>query len=335
MKAIVFRVKSPVLLIAALLFAVIGRADDPTHKVVWTPVRENGLVATFLRPKGDAVLPAILVLGGSEGGLRGAEALAYRFAEKGWGALAIAYFAKDNLPPRLANIPLEYFEPAVGWLKRQPLLRTDGLALVGVSRGGELALLLAAHNPAFTRVVAIVPSHVVWGPVGAFADKSVSAWTLGGKPLPYVSHVREPDYSAKPYRGTPDFLADLRQTSLVEDAAIPVEKIQGAVLLLSGEDDQIWPSTLMARLAMKRLAVANHPYRFEHVSFAGAGHLITPGSDPGLIEAKHPTGIVLAFGGSKPANRAAQQLAWARIMEFLRADIRPAQLNASPPTSTP
>lgn len=315
--------------------AGLARADDDNLKVVWQPVRENGLVATYLRPKGEAVLPAVIVVGGSEGGLRGAEALAYRFAEKGWGALAVAYFGKDNLPPQLANIPLEYFDPAVTWLKRQPLLRADGLALVGASRGGELALLLAAHNPAFTRVVAITPSHVVWGPVGAFTDKSISAWTLGRKPLPYVSHVREPDYSAKPYRGTPDFLADLRQAALVEAAAIPVEKIQGAVLFLSGEDDQVWPSTLMARLAMKRLAAAKHPYRFEHVSFPSAGHLITPGSDPGLIEAKHPTGVVMAFGGNKPANRVAQEQGWARIMEFLRADIRPARVDTNQPPSAP
>lgn len=317
------------------MFAVVVRADEPTYKVVWTPVREGGLVATYLRAKGEAVLPAIIVVGGSEGGLRGAESLAYRFAERGWGALAVAYFGKDNLPPQLANIPLEYFDPAVNWLKRQPLLRSDELALVGTSRGGELALLLAAHNPAFTRVIAIVPSHVVWGPVGAFSDKSISAWTLGGNPLPYVPHVREPDYSAKPYCGTPDFIADLRQTTLAETAAIPVEKIQGAILLLSGADDQVWPSVLMSRLAMKRLTAAKHPYRFEHVSFPDAGHLITPGSDPGLIEAKHPTGIVMAFGGNKRANRAAQEQGWTKIMEFLRADIHPAHLNHNHLPSTP
>lgn len=318
-----------------LLFAVVVRADEPTYKVVWAPVREGGLVATYLRPKGEAVLPAIIVVGGSEGGLRSAEGLAYRFAERGWGVLAIAYFGKDNLPPKLANIPLEYFDPAVKWLKRQPLLRSDELALVGISRGGELALLLAAHNPAFNRVIAIVPSHVVWGPVGAFSDKSISAWTLGGKPLPYVPHVREPDYSAKPYCGTPDFVADLRQSALAEAATIPVENIQGAILLLSGEDDQVWPSALMSRLAIKRLTAAKHPYRFEHVSFPDAGHLITPELDPGLIEAKHPTGMVMAFGGNKRANRVAQEQGWTRIMEFLRADIRPANLTNNPVCPAP
>lgn len=309
--------------LALVFVAAIARAEEPVHKVVRQNVRENGLVALYLRPKGEVAWPAIIVVGGSEGGIKSAEGLAYRFAERGWAALAIAYFGAEALPPALASIPLEYFGAGVTWLNRQPLVVTETLAVAGVSRGAELALLLAAHNPAFKRVVAWAPSHVVWGPVGAFKDASISAWTRGGRPLAFVTHAREPDYSVRPYRGTPDFLADLRQTALVEAAAIPVEKIQGAVLLLSGEDDQVWPSTLMARLALKRLAAANHPYRFEHVSFPDAGHLIGPGSDPGLIEAKHPTGVVMAFGGSRRGNQAAQEKGWAKVMEFLRADIRP------------
>jgi dienelactone hydrolase len=313
------------LLFLVVVAATCGRAADERHKVVWQTVRHEGLVATYLRPKGDRVIPPVLVVGGSEGGLKSAESLAYRFAERGYASLAVAYFGAAGLPKALANIPLEYFDGAVGWLRRQPLIDGSNLAIAGYSRGGELALLLASRNPVFNRVIAFVPSHVVWGPVGPFNDRSISAWTGEGHPLPYVTHVREPDYSAKPYRGTPDFVAALRQRALVDAAAIPVERIQGAVLLLSGEDDQIWPSTLMSKLAIKRLANASHPFRYEHISFRGAGHLIGPGSDPGLMEAKHPTGMIIAFGGSKEANRAAQKQAWSKVMEFLAADIRPAK----------
>ena len=320
--AVNYRRIDRLLVLAALFAAGVEwvRADEPVHKVVWQRVREDGLVASFLRPKGEVARPAIMVVGGSEGGLKSAEGLAYRFAERGWAALAVAYFGVEGLPPQLANIPLESFDTAATWLRRQPLIEPGGLAIAGVSRGGELALLVASRNPAFTRVVAWVPSHVGWGPVGPFKDSTVSAWTVGGRPLPFVPHVREPDYSARPYRGTPDFLADLQQGQTVEAAAIPVEKIRGAVLLLSGEDDQVWPSTAMSRLVMTRLAAAQHPYRFEHVSFPDAGHLIAPGSDPGLIEAKHPTGVVMAFGGTKAGNRAAQEKGWAKVREFLRAD---------------
>ncbi|HEX2855672.1 MAG TPA: acyl-CoA thioester hydrolase/BAAT C-terminal domain-containing protein [Opitutaceae bacterium] len=330
-----FGKKSPVLLLGFLVLASTARAEGAVHKVVWQRVREDGLVATYLRPKGDAVLPAIMVVGGSEGGIKSAESLAYRFAERGWAALAVAYFGAEGLPPKLANIPLEYFDRAAAWVQRQPLIEPHALAVAGTSRGGELALLVASRNPAFTRVIAWAPSHVVWGPVGPFNDSSISAWTVGGRPLPFVHHLREPDYSAKPYRGTPDFLADLRQVAVVAAAGIPVEKIQGAVLLLSGEDDQVWPSTAMSRLAMKRLAAAHHPFCFEHIAFPGAGHLIAPGSDPGLIEAKHPTGVVLAFGGNKAANGAAQEKGWAKVLEFLRADIRPVSSAPAPSNSRP
>jgi dienelactone hydrolase len=280
-------------------------------------VATDGFVATYLRPKGDVVRPALIVLGGSQGGAP--ESLAYKFAERGWATLAVAYFGAKGLSANLANIPVEYADRAVAWLRQQPLTDTSMLSLVGVSRGSELALLLAVHNPAIKRVVAYSPSHVVWGPVGAVSDPAVSAWTFGGRPWPYVPHARQPDYSAKPYYGTPDFLVDLHQTTLVETAAIPVEKIHGAILLLSGEDDQIWPSTLMARLLVKRLEAAHYPYHFKHVSYPGAGHLLTPDSDPTLLEARHPTGVQIAFGGSHRANREAQQKAWLEVLEFLQS----------------
>jgi dienelactone hydrolase len=293
-----------------------GGPDTPL-KVTWTKVREGGLVATYLRPKGNEVRPALIVVGGSQGGLP--ESLAYKFAEQGWATLAVAYFGTEGLPPSLANIPIEYGDRAIAWLQRQPLVDTRVLGIVGLSRGTEFALLLAVRNPAVKRVVAYTPSHVVWGPVGSGFDPAVSAWSDGGHALPYVPQARPPDYAAKPYRGTPDFLFDLRQTSAVLAAAIPVEKIQGAILLLSGDDDQVWPSTFMARQIMRRLEARHHSPPFEHLSFAGAGHLLSPDSNPSLLVARHPTGVELAFGGTERENREAQAKAWVAVLDFLRA----------------
>ena len=57
-------------------------------------------------------------------------------------------------------------------------------------------------------------------------------------------------------------------------ATIPVEKINGPVLLISGEDDALWPSTQLAQIAMDRLAQYQHPFPDKHLHYAGAGHLI-------------------------------------------------------------
>lgn len=43
----------------------------------------------------------------------------------------------------------------------------------------------------------------------------------------------------------------------------------------------MWPSTDLAEIAIARLRTHDHPHRFEHLRYEGAGHLITvPGAMP-------------------------------------------------------
>jgi hypothetical protein len=82
-------------------------------------VRRDGLVGTLYTPA--AVMPgtpAVVVLGGAEGGQDALSALG--LAMSGYPALALAYFGGPGLPPCLCSIPLEYFARAVGWLRAQP-----------------------------------------------------------------------------------------------------------------------------------------------------------------------------------------------------------------------
>jgi dienelactone hydrolase len=78
--------------------------------------------------------------------------------------LSLAYFGATDLPSELANVPVEYFEHAVSWMRGQPWLRDGFLAVWGASRGGELALLLGATIPAINAVIAYVASGVLHGP---------------------------------------------------------------------------------------------------------------------------------------------------------------------------
>ncbi|HEX8259840.1 MAG TPA: hypothetical protein VF558_06050 [Rubrobacteraceae bacterium] len=61
------------------------------------PVREGGLVGTFFRPSTPGPHPAVIVLGGSDGGLR--EGSAAVIARQGYATLALAYFGVEGLPP--------------------------------------------------------------------------------------------------------------------------------------------------------------------------------------------------------------------------------------------
>ena len=301
------------------------------------PVREQDLVGTLFRPDSDRPRPAIIVLGGSEGGLW--ESPAALLASHGYVALALGYFGIEGLPPDLVRIPLEYFETAIGWLQAQEGVASDRLAVMGDSRGGELALLLGATFPQIGAVVGLAPVGVM---LPGFRRRLVEmvglvemvirrppGWTYRGAPLPCwvpgSSFSSIVSYGWKrlvraPIAATPFFLEAMKDRDALERAAIPVERTNGPVLLLSGEDDQFCPSGPLSEVAMERLAGQKHPYPYEHVSYRGAGHVfgMPPYLPATVTKARHPhTGAVYLAGGNPKDNAFAAADSWARILRFL------------------
>jgi hypothetical protein len=108
---------------------------------------------------------------------------------------------------------------------------------------------------------------------------------------------------------------------VVAAAEIPVERINGPVLLISGTDDAVWPSTTLSEFAVRRLRAHDHPHKVEHLAYEGAGHVIGP-PIPGLTftiaHTVHPIiGLDFAFGGEPQQNIGASHDSWARILSFL------------------
>jgi len=108
----------------------------------------------------------------------------------------------------------------------------------------------------------------------------------------------------------------------IDRASIPVEKIQGPILLISGEEDALWPSTIYAEMIMERLAQHRHPYPDENLRYKGLGHLTgVPYSFPYLPPtlALPPQGLVdLAFGGNIEDSAQAIADSWTRTLAFLK-----------------
>ncbi len=294
-----------------------------------SPVRERGLVGVLYEPDGPGPHPALVVLGGSGGGLN--EPFACMLASRGYVALALAYFGLASLPPSLVEIPLEYFDTALDWLCERAGVARDRLGVVGASRGGELSLLLAATFPRISVAVAYVPSHVVWAGFGA--DPSVfgkSAWTHRGTPLSCLGSTTSSPSSppqqrppltgpAHAFAGSSSFLSRLDDGPAEEKAAIRLENSDAAFLLISGGDDQMWPSAEFARRAIGRLEAHGHPRPYRHLSYPRAGHAIGLPCVPHATEIVHPVnGWRYALGGTPEANAWASRDSWQKLLEFLR-----------------
>jgi dienelactone hydrolase len=284
-----------------------------------TDVRENNLVGTLFTPNEEGVFPAVIVLGGSEGGFP--DDVAAMLSSRGFAALSLAYFGAENLPSSLEEIPLEYFKLAIDFLKRQPFVRKKSIGILGTSKGAEAALLIASQSSDIRAVVGYVPSSVVWSCLCNTPGKS--SWSLDGKSLPFIPHATDPTY--RPPAGFPlspaiNFAYRLQNQDAIARAAIPVEKINGPVLLISGKEDGMWKSFAMAQMILDRLKKNGSRFPNQHLAYESAGHLIG--------KAFLPTGSTvigggrIMTGGTSAANARAQKDSWTQVVKFLQASLR-------------
>lgn len=283
-------------------------------------IEQDGVVGELFLPDISRLRRTlVIVLGGSSGGLRH-RAIAERLAADGAPALALAYFGMAGLPSALSHIPLEYFSRAIAVVAGRRDLA--GLRLVGCghSRGAELVLQLGSLFNWFAGVIATSPSHVRWGATG----RNEPAWTFEDSPLPFVEPVELPGYQptcirvdGRDYWAYRQWYVDQLATSpTAAMAAIPVERLRCALLLFSGEQDQLWPSTVFADQLEARRRAASLPV--ENVQYAAVGHVFpVPGESPRL-HAWHPAlSSGIAYGGRAAETTLAATDRWNRILQFL------------------
>jgi dienelactone hydrolase len=282
------------------------------------------------KPEAPGPHPALVVLGGSEGGAP--EAAAKVLAGLGFAALALAYFGVAPLPAELEEVPLELFTDACRWLDERSDVDTRALTLVGRSRGGELALLLGSRHPDIVQaVVAYVPSSVVWQSASSSlpgSSRACSSWSVAGAAVPFVPALRDPTprvgAAAAPPRSMalrPFFERAMQQHDAVAAAAIAVEKIAGPVLLVSGGCDRLWPSSDFCEQVLQRRRAHAHPRATRHLSYPDAGHRI---GIPGTTYADQAAQPWLDMGGCREADDHASRECWPAVVEFLREASRPA-----------
>ncbi|KUJ36691.1 acyl-CoA thioester hydrolase/BAAT C-terminal domain-containing protein [Streptomyces sp. NPDC093228] len=260
---------------------------------------------------GDA---AVVVLAGSSG--RVERERARILARHGVTALAIRWFGGPGQPAGICEIPLETFTAAVDVLRSAGARR---IAVLGVSKGAEAALLTAVHDPRVDVVIAVSPTSRVWCNVGPGRDGRArpyrSSWTWRGEPLPFMPMddtwtPPEPHGGPVAVRGWYEH-SERTFAHLLAETAIPVERTEADILLVAGGDDAMWPSLPYAEELAARRRSSGSPTRL--ISRDDAGHRTRfPGESPAPPSADH------LYGGTPDSDARLGRTAWPLIIEALR-----------------
>ena len=220
----------------------------------------------------QAKQPLVVGLGGSEGGNAWAsdywKQTREQFLAKGYAFLAIGYFGCKGTPKILDQIAIDDVYQAIAAAKKRLQIDSNQIAVIGGSRGADLALLLGSYYRDIDAVVAMSASHAVFP--GHTQDFTSSCWTFKGEQLPFipVNDQAVPFLMKRDLRGT--FTAMMQDSIAEQKSLIKVERIHGTVLLLSADKDEMIPAVQMGEKMAARLKAHQFKYPYQHIVYQGS-----------------------------------------------------------------
>jgi dienelactone hydrolase len=174
------------------------------------------------------------------------------------------------------------------WLSAQPGVDPGRITLVGVSRGAEAALLVAADYPDLVHgvVACTTSSHVL----GAYPPPATgAAWTIGGK--------------------------------AILEGLLPVDKITAPTLIFGGGKDEVIDSASATRELAQLAHAHGHP-NVVGIVYPGAGHGVgcrIP-DIPAPSEVEISPGSYLELGGTPAANSQAAVSSWNARLRLIASE---------------
>lgn len=221
--------------------------------------------------------PGVLVLHGSEGG-----AWPFWMMEARWLAeedfVALAYCYASCTTPGESNVYLPHVElhdveladtaGALDWLAKSKFVAGKSVALYGISRGAEQALLLAsllASESNLTKPTSVAvhaPSDVIWrGNNWQWENKLC---TLADGSLSLACGIpRSPNVYAWKWHGSYD--------AVKPRSRIEIENFSGPIFISHGEQDTVWSVEMTRRIQITLEHAGRHP---EVHTFPGQNHIL-------------------------------------------------------------
>jgi esterase/lipase len=210
-------------------------------------------------------------------------------------------------------------------LMKNSITNSKEIQVLGISKGGELALLLASRYSFITKVAAFAPHAYCFQ---ATNYKNVSSWTYEGKSLPFIrlkNHIVFADIIScfiknKPFGFTYTYKKGVDSAKNKEAARIKIENAKADILLFAGKQDNIWNAYDGCIQIMEDLRKHNFQNSYDFYGYEEAGH---PFYAPYIIPVgetmfKLAPRLVFSSGGNLAGNAYAQVDSWEKAIGFFR-----------------
>lgn len=239
-----------------------------------TTVKENGFEG-ILYPGDGSKEKVLIVVSGSNGGMKMTAEVAEFYHKNGIPALAVAMFNTKQTIRGLDRVPIEYIESAIKWLKERGYQK---IGMDGLSKGSELTLLCASMFSDISCVIVRVPSHFVSEGLAACGKakkpSGTSCWSYRGQELPFAPYKTRKINIFKLLMTYKELhlIAINGDKEITGETLIPVENIKAPVLILSAVNDAVWPSYESGKYIEQRLNEHHFPYPHKHIAFQALSH---------------------------------------------------------------
>ena len=199
--------------------------------------------------------------------------------ENGYSVLLLGLYLWEGLSKNMWHIPVEYAERAVQWLTENGYPK---VGMMGVSSGAGYALLSASKLSRISCVAAVSPfDHVMEGARFLGARTGRSVYCFRGEDIPCSRFTgleegwgRSVAKAARRRELSTFTRSSYVNTTLTEASRIRVEDINGCILLICPETDELYPSDEAVQRMTEVLKSSGFPHRFKAIRYKGASHAL-------------------------------------------------------------
>ena len=198
------------------------------------PAGEIHIPGFLCLPKSQAACAAVIIFHGSDGFKPNHEMIARKLATEGFAALALTWFGEMSPRSHWSDIRAEDIMQAVVYLEQRSTVDAERLGLIGFSRGGGLALIMASQIPQAKAVVNYFGLTAWEGGLEEFYHLALNK----SEPLDFIKNLSCPVLS---FHGKKDTVVPVDNTIELDTACKKYGVDHRTVLYPAVNHSFIWP----------------------------------------------------------------------------------------------